>query len=160
MPDAPHSMADALSSDFQPGPATGFMTTLNGDISTSSLVPVAVEDVLRLHKIPAWWVRSDVHEPLPPSKYSGLEIQLIVSHWSAQLAVYAPVLETEIRTRLNWYQPAVDHSRHTISWRFSQNARFPPNTIPDDIVWEESKTVAVDPSGDGLLDHRGNIRVG
>ncbi len=153
-------MPDALSSSVEPGPATGFMSTLHGEVSTSSLVPMVLEEVLRIHKIPTWWVRSDVRESKLSSKYSGLEIQLIVSHWSDPLAMFAPVLENEIRMRLKWYQPAVDHARHTIAWRFLQNGGFTRKTIPRDIVWEDPKAVAPEPSQDSLLDHRGNIRVG
>jgi hypothetical protein len=160
MPDTSNRMDDALSNSFKPDPATGFMSTLHGDVSTSSLVPVAVAEVLRIHKIPIWWVRSDVHESKLSSKYSRLEIQLIVSHWSDPLAMFAPVLENEIRMRLKWYQPAVDHARHTIAWRYLQNCGCPRSTIPNDIVWEDPKATAPEPSQDSLLDHRGNIRVG
>ncbi len=152
-------IGEARSGGSEPGTETGYQSTLQGEVSTSSLVPVALDDVMRIHKIPVWWIRSYVQEANLPARYAGLDIQLIVAHWSDQLVMHAPVLEKEIRNRLNWYQPAVDQSRHTISWRYHQNCGCPREAIPSDVVWEESKASADEQSQDSLLDHRGNIRV-
>jgi hypothetical protein len=160
VPDTRKHTVKSKSDNSTPGPASAFVSTAQGDVSTSSLVLVAWEEILRIHKIPLSWVRCEVCEPKPPSKYSGLEIQMIVSHWSDQLAMYAPALENQLRMQLNWYQPSTDHSKHIVSWRYGPNCGCPRVDIPDNISWEDEKSVAAAVPPDSLLDHRGNIRLG
>jgi hypothetical protein len=140
--------------------ATGFQSTVNGDVSTRSLVPIALEEALRSLKIPESWVHSDVREPQFPNPFSGLDIQLNVAHWSDTLALYAPLVESEIRNRLEWYQPTANHSRHVFAWRYMPQCGYPHTAIPDDTVWENPQKSSPDPVLDSLLDSRGNIRVG
>lgn len=141
-------------------PATGFLSTINGNVSTHSLVPIALKEALRVFKIPESWVHCDVREPQFSSPFSGLDIQLNVAHWSDALVLYAPVIESEVRNRLEWYQPAVNHSRHVFAWRYMPQCGYPHTRIPEDTVWENAKAASPDPVLDSLLDSRGNIRLG
>jgi hypothetical protein len=156
MSDIRNSDGNALLSDNEAVQATGFQNTVNGNVPTSSLIPIALEEALRGLKIPESWIYCDVREP----KFSGLEIQLNVSHWSDALALYAPAIENEIRNRLEWYQPAENHARHAFAWRYLPQCGHPYSHIPQDTVWENPKDKSLDPVLDSLVDSRGNIRVG
>jgi hypothetical protein len=160
MPDTHNFDTDTQANHNEAQPATGFLSTVNGDVSTHSLVPIALQEALRAFKIPESWVHSDVRDPQFPSKFSGLDIQLNVSHWSDALALYAPVVEGELRNRLEWYQPAANHSRHVFAWRYMPQCGYPHTSIPENTVWENPKGPSQDPVLDSLLDSRGNIRLG
>lgn len=147
---------DAQPSESETAPETGFLNTVNGNVSTSSLIPIALEEALRALKIPESWVYCDVRE----HKFSGLEIQLNVSHWSDALALYAPAIEKEIRSRLEWYQPTANQTRQAFAWRYLPQCGHPYSQIPDDTVWENTREKSSDPVMDSLMDSRGNIRLG
>lgn len=160
MPDNRNSDENAHAGGRDAEPATGFLSTVNGDVSTNALIPIALEEALRVLKIPESWVYCDVRAPQFSSKLSGLEVQLNVAHWSDALALYAPAVENEIRNRLEWYQPTVNHARHVFAWRYMPQCGYPRTTIPEDTVWENAKENSLDPVLDSLLDSRGNIRLG
>ena len=116
MPNTHNFDADMQATRDEAQSATGFQSTVKGDVSTRS--------------------------------------------WSDALALYAPLVESEILSRLEWYQPTANHSRHVFAWRYMPQCGYPHTAIPDDTVWENPQKSSPDPVLDSLLDSRGNIRVG
>jgi len=97
------------------------------------LVRVVLRDTLRLNGIPPEWVGCEV---LARSRdRTVLQIQLLLHHWHEGLLRYAPVIQQQLLQALQHFDPASDHQRHTVVWRFSPACQCPHTTMPAPAYW-------------------------
>lgn len=99
------------------------------------LARVVLRDTLRLNGIPSDWISC---EPLPwihRSNDGSLLIQLVVNRWHESLMSYAPLLQQHFQQGLQRFDPASDHSRHVVVWRFSPFCGYPGTEMPEADFW-------------------------
>lgn len=128
--------------DSRPGPApsvpapSGDSVRPHGDIQRE-LVRAVLKDTMRRHGIPFEWLSCEVvtmvHGPGPQAQ--ELHIQLTLVQWHELFLRYAPALEHQLLRGLDRYEPSVDHSKYTISWRFAPDCGCPFHVLPPPLVW-------------------------
>ena len=104
------------------------------------LVRVVLRDTLRLNGIPPEWVGC---ETLMRSRKTGdvvLLIQLLIHQWHEGLLHYAPLIQQQLLQALQHFDPATDHSQHTVVWKFSPACKCPHTAMPDPSYWAEATT--------------------
>lgn len=99
------------------------------------LVRVVLRDTLRMNGIPPAWVGCEV---LTRSRSAGevvLQIQLLIHHWHEDLLRYTPLIQQQLLQALQHFDPATDHSRHAVLWKFSPACQCPYTSMPDPGYW-------------------------
>nr|WP_295768446.1 hypothetical protein [Rhodoferax sp.] len=140
----PHSMPTTASTSVRP----------HADIQRE-LVRVVLKDTLRRHGIPFDWLACDVVTITHGPNVEELHIQLMLLQWHELFLRYAPALEHQLLRGLDRFEPAVDHSKYSISWRFSPDCGCPFTVMPPPLVWSHetpSEPVAEEPTS--VLDRR------
>ena len=119
------------------------------------LVRVVLKDTLRRHGIPFEWLSCEVFTIAHGPNAEELHIQLTLLQWHELFIRYAPALEHQLLRGLDRFEPAVDHSKHNISWRFSPECGCPFTVMPPPLVWSHDappEPVAEEPAP--VLDRR------
>jgi hypothetical protein len=119
------------------------------------LVQVVLKDTLRRHGIPFEWLTCEVQSLVGGANAEQLNIQLVLMQWHELLLRYAPAVATQLLRGLDRFEPAVDHSKYIISWRFSPTCGCPFTVMPPPLVWSHDNTpepIADDASS--VLDRR------
>lgn len=99
------------------------------------LVRVVLRDTLRMHGIPTEWIGCEILTRSRKNDGEALLIQLLIHHWHEGLLRYAPLIQTQLLQGLQRFDPASDHSRHTVSWRFSPACKSPHTDMPPPSFW-------------------------
>lgn len=99
------------------------------------LVRVVLKDTLRRHGIPFEWLSCEVHTVVHGPDSEELHIQLVLMQWHELLMRYATALEHQLLRGLDRFEPSVDHSKYSISWRFSPDCGCPFQVLPPPLVW-------------------------
>ncbi len=100
------------------------------------LVRVVLKDTMRRHGIPFGWLSCDVVTVAHgPDTEQQLQIQLMLMQWHELFLRYAPALEHQLLRGLDRFEPSVDHSKYTFSWRFSPDCGCPFGVLPPAVVW-------------------------
>jgi hypothetical protein len=128
------------------------------------LVRVVLRDTLRLNGIPTDWVGCEILTRSRRGDEGALLIQLLIHHWHEGLLRYAPLLQQQLLQGLQRFDPASDHSRHTVSWKFSPACRAPHNEMPPPSFWTgqvaqfELPAADYPQTGDGLAPRQAGQR--
>jgi hypothetical protein len=120
----PHSMPAPTSTSVRP----------HADIQRE-LVRVVLKDTLRRHGIPFDWLACEVVTITHSPSAQELHIQLMLLQWHELFLRYAPALEYQLLRGLDRFEPSVDHSKYSISWRFSPDCGCPFSVMPPPLVW-------------------------
>lgn len=140
----PHSTPASASSSARP----------HSDIQRE-LVRVVLKDTLRRHGIPFDWLACDVVTITHGPNAEELHIQLMLLQWHELFLRYAPALEHQLLRGLDRFEPAVDHSKYSISWRFSPDCGCPFTVMPPPVVWSrEAAPTAAKEEPPSVLDRR------
>ena len=119
------------------------------------LIRVVLKDTLRRHGIPFEWLTCEVVSIMQGTASEGLHIQLMMMQWHELLLRYAPALEQQLLRGLDRFEPAVDHSKHTISWRFSPECGCPFDVLPPPLIWShDAAPEPMDEDPASVLDRR------
>lgn len=126
------------------------------------LIRVVLKDTLRLQGIPLAWLACEVIIIARAPGEDELHIQLIILKWNERLLRYAPALQQQLLLGMDRFDPAVDHSKYIVSWRFSTDCTCPFTKMPDPVDWQQSTTrhIQVEEIEDGpsVLDRRHTMR--
>ena len=99
------------------------------------LIHVVLKDTLRRHGIPFEWLTCEVVTVVQGPGAESLQIQLMLMQWHELFLRYALALEQQLLRGLDRFEPTVDHSKYTISWRFSPDCGCPFHVLPPPLVW-------------------------
>lgn len=99
------------------------------------LVRVVLRDTLRLNGIPTDWLGCEVLTRSRSASEGALQIHLLIHHWHEGLLRYAPLIQQQLLQGLQRFDPATDHSRHSVVWKFSPACRSPYTDMPDPAYW-------------------------
>ncbi len=99
------------------------------------LIRVVLKDTLRRHGIPFEWLTCEVVTVVHGHGTEAPNIQLMLMQWHELFLRYAPALELQLLRGLDRFEPAVDHSKYIISWRFSPDCGCPFHVLPPPLVW-------------------------
>ena len=133
---------DAIDSRPAPAPApstTGPHSTRPHTDIQRELIRVVLKDTLRRNGIPFEWLSCEVVTITHGPNSEELHIQLMLMQWHELFLRYAPALEQQLLRGLDRFDPAVDHSKYTISWRFSPECGCPFRVMPPAVVWSHSE---------------------
>lgn len=117
------------------------------------LIRVVLRDTLRMNGIPTDWITCEILKMSRSADNNGLLIQLVIQQWHEDLLRYAPALQQQLLLGLARFDPASDHSKHIVNWKFSPNCACPCATLPAPEFWSTSlatnakPAVAPPPSG-------------
>ena len=106
------------------------------------LVRVVLRDTLRMNGIPPAWVGCEVLTRSHSADNPVLQIQLLIHHWHEGLLRYTPLIQQQLLQALQHFDPATDHSRHTVLWKFSPACQCPYTTMPEPGYWTASSSGA------------------
>lgn len=106
------------------------------------LVRVVMRDTLRMHGIPLDWIGCDMLNLSHRAGDNSLLIQLVIRHWHEGLLRFAPAFQQQLMQGLQRFDPAADHSRHEVVWRFSPDCGCPHTTMPNPEYWSAPPAVA------------------
>lgn len=124
------------------------------------LIRVVLKDTLRLQGIPFGWLACEVIVIARAPGEEDLHIQLGVMKWSEQLMRFAAALQQQLLLDLDRFEPAVDHSKYIVSWRFSPECGCPFTNMPDPKTWiKNSPKVKPDEEPVSVLDRRQTKRL-
>ncbi|MEY4882931.1 MAG: hypothetical protein RIS34_785 [Pseudomonadota bacterium] len=115
------------------GPVSVLPNTQSHTNVQRELIRVVLKDTLRLHGIPANWVGCEVIVKSRSSAQEEMYVHLIIMEWNESLLRFAPALQQQLIQGLNRFDPAVDHSRYVLSWRFA--CECPYISMPDPTFW-------------------------
>lgn len=127
---------DDTATDFASLPSSSLpLSTQQHTATHRELVRVVLRDTLRMNGIPPEWVGCEV---LTRSRSVGdpvLQIQVLIHQWHEGLLRYAPLIQQQLLQALQRFDPATDHSRHTVVWRFSPACECPYTSMPEPGYW-------------------------
>lgn len=117
--------------------AKGLTSELRQQASNTQeeMIRFAWKDTLRFHGVPADWVSCDVQRVLRKDGVSEFLIYLVVRKWNDQLPRYCFALQKKLLTRLDWYEPKVDHSDMMVAWRYDKHCACPHTEMPSEEYW-------------------------
>lgn len=128
-------------------------TTQHGDIKRE-LIRVVLKDTLRVNGIPFGCLASEVIIITRPPAQDELHIQLVVMQWNEPLLRYASALQQQLLIGLDRIDPSDDHSKCSVSWRFSPDCGCPFTQMPDPSFWLKSTALPVEDEPVPVLDRR------
>lgn len=99
------------------------------------LVRVVLRDTLRLNGIPPDWVGCEILARSRSAENVVLQIQLLIHHWHEGLLRYTPLIQQQLLQALQRFDPASDHSKHTVVWKFSPACQYPHTAMPEPGYW-------------------------
>lgn len=102
------------------------------------LIRVVLKDTLRLHGVPFHWLACEVILITKAPGEENLHIQLVILKWNEQLLRFAPALQQQLLLGLDRFDPAVDHSKYIVSWRFAPDCGCPFPWMPEPKVWTQN----------------------
>lgn len=129
----------------------------NSDVRRE-LIRVVLKDTLRHHAIPLSWLACEVTAIARAPGEEELNIQLVVMKWNEQLLRYAPALQQQFLLGLDRFDPSVDHSKYSVSWRFSPDCGYPFSKMPIPKVWLRSESSPLNEEPLSILDRRHSKR--
>jgi len=94
-----------------------------------------LRDTLSMNGIPDDWISCDSSPRTHGSSDGSLLIQLVINRWHESLMSYAPLLQQQFQQGLQRLDPASDHSRHLVVWRFSPFCGYPGTVMPAADFW-------------------------
>jgi hypothetical protein len=147
-----------LRSSVAPSSVTTSSTLQRSNIRRE-LIRVVLKDTLRLHGIPFDWLACEVIIIPIAHGEEELRIQLVVLKWKEHLLRYAPVLQQQLLLGLDRFDPAVDHSKYIVSWRFSPDCGYPFSRMPDPKFWLKSAVPPAFEEPESVLDRRHTRRL-
>jgi hypothetical protein len=125
---APSNAVDA-------GGSTHFHSTQRESVHTLELAKVVLADTLKRNGIPKGWVQVECLDIVLRPGLKGTQLQLVMQRWSEQLLHYSAALQLQFLAGLDHFEPGVDHSGYTVSWRFSNTCVMPSALIPEGVAW-------------------------
>lgn len=103
--------------------------------TSRELARVVLRDTLRLNGIPDDWISCESIPRIHGGSDGNLLIQLVINRWHESLMSYAPLLQQQFQQGLQRFDPASDHSRHVVVWRFSPFCGYPGTDMPEADFW-------------------------
>ena len=140
---------DDATTDFASLPSSSLpLSTQQHTATHRELVRVVLRDTLRMNGIPPEWVGCEVLTRKRGTDKAVLQIQVLIHQWHEGLLRYAPLIQQQLLQALQRFDPATDHSRHTVVWRFSPACECPHTSMPEPGYWTASSPVAAAPKLD------------
>ena len=119
------------------------------------LIKVVLKDTLRRLGIPFDWLACEIIVIARGPDDEELHIQLVLMKWQETFLRYAPALQQQLLRGLDRFDPAVDHSKYIISWRFSPECGCPFSVMPPARFWSHSDApLATAEEAPAILDRR------
>lgn len=118
------------------------------------LIRVVLKDTLRLHGVPTGWLACEVIIIPRTLGEEELHIQLVILKWNEQLLRYANALQQQLLLGLDRFDPAADHSKYMVSWRFAPDCGCPFSWMPEPKFWAQSGAPATGDEPTSVLDRR------
>lgn len=123
-------------------------TTQQHTATHRELIRVVLRDTLRMSGIPSDWITCEILKLPRNANENGLLIQLVIQHWNEDLLRYAIVIQQQLLSGLAHFDPASDHSKHLVSWRFSPHCTCPYTSMPEPKFWTTAPAANVKPKFD------------
>ena len=127
---------DDAAADFASLPSSSApLSTQQHTATHRELVRVVLRDTLRMNGVPPEWVGCEILTRSRNADKVVLQIQLLIHHWHEGLLRYAPLIQQQLLQALQRFDPASDHSRHAVVWRFSPACQCPHTAMPEPGYW-------------------------
>lgn len=112
------------------------------------LIRVVLRDTLRMNGIPTDWISCEILRLPHDTDKSALLIQLVIRTWDEDLLRYAPAVQQQLLLGLARFDPASDHSKHLVNWKFSPHCGCPHATLPEPGFWAAKPPSSTTPKFD------------
>lgn len=133
---AKRARQDDVAADFVSLPSSSApLSTQQHTATHRELVRVVLRDTLRMNGVPPEWVGCEILTRSRSADKVVLQIQLLIHHWHEGLLRYAPLIQQQLLQALQRFDPASDHSRHAVVWKFSPACQCPHTVMPEPAYW-------------------------
>lgn len=110
------------------------------------MIRLALKSVLRRYGIPIHWIGCEI-EPMAPSGDSdALLIQLVLLKWHDALMRYAPELQKQFLTEIQFFDNSEQAATFLIVWKFAPDCGCPHDKLPEAGFWAASAEEPVPPA--------------
>jgi hypothetical protein len=114
-------------------------------------VRLVLAGLLRDEGIPLTWLSCTTTTATGAGNSRILKVRITVNCWHDAMMLHLPLLESDLRSRLERFEPAAKTAVLQISWQFLPGLQTPRKTLPDRRAWT-SKPEEVSPSTQAVSD--------
>ena len=99
------------------------------------MVRLALKSVLRRYGIPIHWIGCEI-EPMASSGNSDvLLIQMVLLKWNDTLMCYAPELQKQFLTEIQFFDNTSEAANFLVVWKFAPDCGCPHDKLPETAFW-------------------------
>ncbi len=99
------------------------------------MVRLALKSVLRRYGIPVHWIGCEI-KPMASSDDSDvLLIQMVLLKWNDALMCYAPELQKQFLTEIQFFDNTSEAANFLVVWKFAPDCGCPHDKLPETGFW-------------------------
>jgi hypothetical protein len=102
------------------------------------MIRLALKSVLRRYGIPIPWIGCEMVPMAPSGASDVLLIQLVLLKWHDALMRYAPELQKQFLTEIQFFDNSAEAANFLIVWKFAPDCGCPHDKLPEAGVWTSS----------------------
>lgn len=125
----------AAPASFKSSGAPSTLQTDSESINRRQLVLISMRDVMRISGIPTEWIECETLNVTSRRRGTGLYIHLIVKHWDERLMRVGWAFQTEMKARMERFDPKAAVWIHGMSWQLDVADSCPYTSLPDKSHW-------------------------
>lgn len=138
----------AAPTSFKSSGAPSTLQTDSESVNRRQLVLISMRDVMRISGIPTAWIECETLNVTSRRRGAGLYIHLIVKHWDERLMRVGWAFQTEMKARMERFDPKAAVWIHGISWHLDVADSCPYTSLPDKSHWDTAPTAPA-----AVIDH-------
>lgn len=102
------------------------------------MIRLALKSVLRRYGIPIPWIGCEMMPMAPSGDTDVLLIQLVLLKWHDALMRYAPELQKQFLTEIQFFDNTAEAANFLIVWKFAPDCGCPNDKLPEAGFWATS----------------------
>lgn len=102
------------------------------------MIRLALKSVLRRYGIPIPWIGCEIVPMAPSGDSDVLLIQLVLLKWHDELMRYAPELQKQFLTEIQFFDNTAAAANFLIVWKFAPDCGCPHDKLPETGFWAAS----------------------
>jgi len=102
------------------------------------MIRLALKSVLRRYGIPIPWIGCEIVPMAPSGDSDVLLVQLVLLEWHDELMRYAPELQKQFLTEIQFFDNTAEAANFLIVWRFAPDCGCPHGKLPEAGFWAAS----------------------
>lgn len=129
----------AAPSSFKRTDAPSTLQTDSEAVNRQQLVMITVRDIMRVSGIPPDWVDCQLLNVSSRRRGTGLYIHMVINHWDDRLLQCTVAFQTDLKARLERFDPKSAVWVHGIAWQLDVGDSCPVTALPDKSFWDATK---------------------